>query len=49
LVKPGGDKVIPLAPEFVQPQDGQATRLGRLLGKRGEWRKIRGGDIEKEG
>ena len=22
LVKPGGDKVIPLAPEFVQPQDG---------------------------
>ena len=26
LVKPGGDKVIPLAPEFVQPQDGQAKQ-----------------------
>ncbi len=22
LVKPGGDKVIPLAPEFIAPQDG---------------------------
>ena len=26
LVKPGGDKVIPLALEFVQPQDGQAKQ-----------------------
>jgi hypothetical protein len=26
VVKPGCDKVIPLAPEFVQPQDGQAKQ-----------------------
>jgi hypothetical protein len=26
LVKPGLDKVIPLAPEFVQPQDGVAKQ-----------------------
>jgi hypothetical protein len=26
LVKPGSDKVIPLAPEFVTPQDGQTKQ-----------------------
>jgi hypothetical protein len=26
LVKPGSDKVIPLAPEFVRPQDGAAKQ-----------------------
>ena len=26
LVKPGGDKVVPLAPEFVTPQDGAAKQ-----------------------
>jgi hypothetical protein len=26
VVKPGCDKVIPLAPEFVRPQDGQAKQ-----------------------
>lgn len=30
LVKPGGDKVIALAPEFVTPQDGAAKQDGEL-------------------
>src|SRR5918997_1730851 len=30
VVKPGCDKVIPLAPEFVRPQDGQAKQDGEI-------------------
>ncbi len=36
LVKPGGDKVIALAPEFVTPQDGAAKQDGEInAAKRG--------------
>lgn len=30
LVKPGGDKVIPLAPAFIRPQDGAQQQDGEI-------------------
>lgn len=48
LVKPGLDKVIPLAPEFVRPQDGAQKQDGELNAAK-RWLAACGGDYSPLG